>query len=261
MRRKRKTAFQQFMIQQHYSGTDELFGIEQGLQGYNLDLVRKLAKGLKTQDFRDVNYSVLDFGAGTGTLAEVWQKEIGVTPVCIEIDPQLIQVLRAKGFKTYSEFDEIIVRPNLIYTSNVLEHIENDIEALKELRDVISPGGSFGIYVPALPFLFSDLDRKVGHFRRYRKNELVDKVSAAGFIVDACFYNDSLGVLAALLVKLLGFKSAAGLGSRKSFIFYDRFIYPVSRILDQILLSKIVGKNLFLFAHTNDFEINKKERF
>jgi hypothetical protein len=42
--------------------------------------------------------------------------------------------------------------------------------------------------------------------------------------------------------------AAKGNQSKKSLIFYDRFIYPVSTILDKILFKRVIGKNLFLFA-------------
>ena len=109
-------------------------------------------------------------------------------------------------------------------------------------------GGKIAIYVPALSMLFSDLDRHVGHFRRYEKKELIHKVELAGYEIETCFYNDCLGVLASLSLRLLGYKNRAGLGSKKSLLIYDKFIYPVSMILDRIVFRHVIGKNLFLFA-------------
>jgi hypothetical protein len=112
----------------------------------------------------------------------------------------------------------------------------------------MQPGGKIGIYVPALPILFSDLDRNVGHFRRYRKKELIHKVRSAGYEIQSCYFNDSVGVLASLALKVLGYKNKSGLGSKESLFFYDRFVYPISKILDRIFLRYVIGKNLFLFA-------------
>ena len=122
------------------------------------------------------------------------------------------------------------------------------MSALKSIKRVLETNGRLAIYVPALPMLFSDLDRKVGHFRRYKKKELISKVRQAGFQVEKCFYSDSIGVLASLMLIILGFRNKAGLGSKKSMMFYDRTIYPISKTLDRFIFKKIIGKNLFLFA-------------
>ena len=130
----------------------------------------------------------------------------------------------------------------------MLEHIEDDIQALMNIRKRMKQGGKIGIYVPALPLLFSDHDRNVGHFRRYRKIELVHKVKKAGFEIEKCFYNESVGILASLAVLLFGYKNNIGLGSKKSRFVYDKYVYPVSKFLDVILFKYVIGKNLFLFA-------------
>jgi hypothetical protein len=110
---------------------------------------------------------------------------------------------------------------SFIYTSNVLEHIEDDVNALIKIRERMQQGGKIAIYVPALPILFSDLDRKVGHFRRYKKKELMHKAKMAGFEIDKCFYNDCIGVLASLSLRLFGYKNKSGLGSKESLFIYD----------------------------------------
>jgi len=237
----------QTRLQKNYSGTQLLLDIEEGLAGYNLDVVKKLYKGLGLSKNSEVQ-SILDFGAGTGALAEVWKSEFDIKPICLEIDPQLIEKLKKKGFATYTSIGLINFEVTAIYTSNVLEHIEDDVQALRYIKSKMKKGGKIGIYVPALPILFSDLDRYAGHFRRYKKNELKNKVTAAGFKVQACYYNDCIGVLASLALRVLGYKNKTGLGSKKLLIFYDRFVYPVSTILDKILFKRVIGKNLFLFA-------------
>ena len=90
--------------QRTYSGTEELLELEANLPGYNRDVVRKIANGLGVQvDEGASRLTVLEFGAGTGALAEIWRREFSIKPICIEIDPVLIQILQSKGF----EYDEI----------------------------------------------------------------------------------------------------------------------------------------------------------
>ena len=74
------------------------------------------------------------------------------------------------------------------------------------------------------------------------------KVSQSGFSIKDCYYNDCLGVLAWGSLKLFGYKGKSGLGSKKSLIFYDRVIYPISMTLDFLFMKRLIGKNLLLVA-------------
>lgn len=227
-----------------YSGIKELNNSEQGLQFYTKDIVKKMRKHIKI----DTNDNVLDFGAGSGQLAEIWRDKYEINPICLEIDPSLVEVLVEKKFRVFQKLDEIQEKIKFVYTSNVLEHIEDDVAALKEIKNKMAVNGKLVIYVPALPVLFSDFDASIGHYRRYTKKELINKVTNAGFKVESCFWNDSLGILASVAVKLLGYEGKIKLGNVKFLLVYDRVIYPISKILDSILFKYLIGKNLFLIA-------------
>jgi len=248
--RKHATATVQTDSHKEYSDTEFLLDAEEGLAGYNLDVVKKIATGLGIiKTLRSGSKPrIVEFGAGTGALAEVWRDLFDVEPICVEVDSSLIQILQSKGFMTAPNIQSIASSIPFVYTANVLEHIEDDIEALKIIREKLEPGGKIAIYVPAMPILFSDLDRSVGHFRRYKKKELVQKVTNAGYEVQSCYFNDSVGVLASLALKVLGYKGKIGLGSKGSLFFYDRYVYPISKTLDRIFFRYVLGKNLFLFA-------------
>ena len=231
-----------------YSGIEELFDAEQGLEFYNKDVVKKILKGLGLHDRSNDRSLILEFGAGTGALAEVMHQNHGLKPICVEIDQKLIEILKSKGFQTYSDISLTPSLVNSVYTSNVLEHIDNDVDALVSIKKKMLPGALLVIYVPALPFLFSEMDAKVGHYRRYTKKELLGKVSQAGFSTKDCYYNDCLGVLAWGSLKIFGYKGKSGIGSRKSLVIYDRVIYPISMILDFLFMKRLIGKNLLLIA-------------
>ena len=232
-----------------YSGLEELLQIEESLENYNHDLVSKLQRGQKFANVDNCGEKVLDFGAGTGTLAEIWRDTFQIVPTCVEIDAKCQSILKKKGFSTITSLKDLEnLSQTHIYTSNVLEHIENDREVLLELFAKIKKGGVLSIYVPALPKLYSELDRKVGHFRRYKKRELIKKVQEAGFDVALCEWNDCLGILGSIAMKVFGYKSDGVIGGRKSLLLYDKIIYPISRVLDSIILRKIVGKNLIVHA-------------
>jgi SAM-dependent methyltransferase len=254
MKKGKISGFLQKPGQLDYFGIQELSDGEVGLTGYNLDIVRHLIKELKIEKKRFLwDSEILEFGAGTGVLAQIWKMELGISPICIEIDPKCILLLQAQGFTTYSDLTKIQQPVSIIYSSNVLEHIENDVNELKNMREKLVPGGQLALYVPALPILYSELDKSIGHFRRYTKRELIAKVEDAGFVVKTCYYNDCIGVLGSLALRIFGYKNSLGLGSLRSLIFYDKCIYPLSRILDRFIFKHLIGKNLFLFAtSTND---------
>lgn len=244
--RKSKLSRVQNNENQEYSAIKNLNDAEIGLQSYSVEIVNKIANEFAVQKFDKVK--IVEFGAGTGALADIWRSEFGISPTCIEIDPNLTVLLQSKGFEVYNQISKINQPINYLYTSNVLEHIEDDLSTLISIRQKMSTGGLLIIYVPALPILYSDHDKSIGHYRRYKKNELKKKVESAGFEVKNIHWNDSLGILAALAVKVFGWKSSVGLGTKKSFVVYDKYVYPISKILDRLLFKKIIGKNLFLFA-------------
>ena len=231
-----------------YSGHQELQATEMGLIGYSTDIVLSLAKKMKLNVRNSKDLRVLEFGAGSGFLANIWREKLGITPDCCEIDPQLIEAIQARGLTCFNSISSLPKKYQGIYTSNVLEHIESDVEVLKELYSVLEPNGAIGIYVPAFPLLCSGMDVAVGHVRRYRRRELISKVKAAGFSVETCHYADFIGFFASIALKVLGFKKRANLGSTNSLKFYDTWIYPLSRALDIVGFRYLVGKNLILVA-------------
>lgn len=155
----------------------------------------------------------------------------------------------AKGFHVIESIQELEDQSiGFAYSSNVLEHIEDDHQTVKDIYPKIMTGGRIVFYVPAFPILYSSMDKRVGHFRRYTKKRLHDVFKQAGFEVEKIFFSDSLGFFTAMLFKFIG--SQDGKASKKSLIFYDRIIYPVSSLLDNIL-SNLLGKNIVIVAKKN----------
>lgn len=234
---------------QGYSGQEFLHNIESGMKSYNADITNKIAETLNllgVQPLQSLN--VLDFGAGIGSLAQNLLDLVGVKTICVEIDSLQSDLLRDKGFDVYRRISDVPTKVDFIYTSNVLEHILDDTTILHELYEALERQGYLLIYVPAHQFLFSELDREVGHFRRYSKKDLHAKVEAAGFQICNIEYHDSLGFLASLAFRLFGFNKKLGMGTSISYRLFDKLIFPMSRLLDTIGFRKIIGKNLLVVA-------------
>jgi len=63
---------------------------------------------------------------------------------------------------------------------NVLEHIERDLHALKEMAEILSPGGHLILQLPAHPLLYGSLDEHLDHFRRYTVRDIRGKFARSG---------------------------------------------------------------------------------
>ena len=83
---------------------------------------------------------------------------------------------------------------------NVLEHIEDDVGALRSMAELVEPGGKVVLFVPAFPIAMSRFDREVGHYRRYRRGPLVDVMRRAGLADVQAHYVNLPGLLAWILL-------------------------------------------------------------
>ncbi len=229
-----------------YLGTQLLLDIESNLLNYNNAIVKGFSKILNISS--GGTYKILDFGAGTGDLADRFAKMTGISPDCLEIDEKLGRQISDRRLAHFRSLSMLTSKYDLIYSSNVLEHIENDVDTLKSLANLMTINGRIGIFVPASPILFSDLDRQVGHFRRYSRKDLKQKLELAGLEIEYIRFVDSLGFLASLLIRLIGFDKTVKFGGTKSLRLYDFAIFPISKVLDRAGLNRLIGKNIFLIA-------------
>lgn len=189
--------------------------------------------------------NILEFGAGSGSqTAHVLKPTDRLT--CIEINPELQKTLTRRGYNVASGLSEISdYSQSCVYTINCLEHIEDDEGVLKTLTNKIELGGKIIIYVPAMPILFSSMDKLVGHHRRYRRKGLNELVKTQGLSIVESRYVDSLGVIPSLLYRLI--PNSSGEPSARSLKIYDMLLFPLSKLCDHIL-GNFIGKNLFIVA-------------
>ena len=78
---------------------------------------------------------------------------------------------------------------------NVLEHLDNDRLAVKKMQDLLCVNGYLILIVPAFEKLYCQLDKNVGHHRRYDKGILRDIVESCNLqIIDNIYFN-ALGII------------------------------------------------------------------
>ena len=226
-----------------YNLSSELWVTEKNLPLYNREVLKNV-----TKYFIPSKMNVLEFGAGIGVIACLFRDKYHISPDCIEIDPELAKILQDRKFSVYESVDVLQEKYDYIYTSNVLEHIEDDGLALDELYSVTSPGGYLAILVPAFMCLYSDLDLHAGHYRRYSKSELIEKIQGSNFKIIEVHYFDSIGFFASYFARFLGYSKGVNLGKDSNLKFYDDYLLPLSKFFDRLGANKIFGKNLVVVA-------------
>jgi SAM-dependent methyltransferase len=128
--------------------------------------------------------AVLDFGCGTGGMLPHLERFGDVSAV--DGDEQAVAFCHQRGREEVQYLPPGDPLPfvdasfDLVTSFDVLEHIEDDVAALRELARVVRPGGRVALAVPAFRLLWGDQDAISHHFRRYRWQQLRDRLLAAG---------------------------------------------------------------------------------
>lgn len=209
----------------HYVGNElELFATAVHWKNYFTSAVRPWVSG-----------DVLEVGAGIGTNTPLLHGVHVRSWVCLEPDASLAeQAERAVGrLPNYrvlvgtTETAELGRFDSILYV-DVLEHIEDDRGELERAAALLREGGSLVVLCPAHQRLFSEIDRAVGHFRRYDAKTLA-AVAPRDLQHEKSFYLDSVGMLASFANRALlkqGMPTPAQIGV------WDRLMVPLSRVLD-----------------------------
>jgi ubiquinone/menaquinone biosynthesis C-methylase UbiE len=149
------------------------------------DMIRDIARRLRQGP------TILDVGCGTG----INQTEFSGSGRSVGIDSSLtaLTLSRQRGVNNLiqSDIESLGIATgcvDLITALDVLEHVDDDLLAMKELRRVLSPDGALLVTVPAYRFLWSEHDEALHHRRRYTASELRNKLTLAGFQVERVTY-------------------------------------------------------------------------
>ena len=126
---------------------------------------------------------LLDIGGGTGIVANYLNAN-GVPAVNLEPTVDGARIARARGVPTISgTLQNCGVKPETcaaIGMFDVLEHIEDEGEAMRLSATALKPGGHIIIAVPAHSWLWSMEDHAAGHYRRYTRRRLSNSMEKAG---------------------------------------------------------------------------------
>lgn len=198
---------------------------------------------------------VLEIGAGIGTLA-VQLASLGHAVIASELDPVMEPALRENTHAaqtmtvgigvTLPATDPIVTHqaPATVLMSNVIEHIEEDVDALASLIRHLEPASRLVVVAPAHQWAHTGLDDRLGHYRRYTKSTLDRAITSAGWTVSTVRYFNPIGALTwAISGHLLRRTSITGWQTA-----IVEALVPLLRRVDRTLSGRWLGQSVIAVA-------------
>jgi nucleoside-diphosphate-sugar epimerase/ubiquinone/menaquinone biosynthesis C-methylase UbiE len=146
-----------------------------------ISLTRKLLKGLHSDNFLEIGCGDGFFlckldewgykGKGVDFSSSAIEKSINATKGLSNI---AVEKIDFSNLEEHNKYD-------LILSMFVLEHIKDDIRALKKMGDLLKAGGYLILGLPARMKYYGIHDRNAGHYRRYERDEFIRKLKDCGF--------------------------------------------------------------------------------
>lgn len=177
----------------HFSSLKD---IENGYWWYEGRLIwakNFIRRWLENNAFTDPIYYV-DLGCGTGGFGTEIQNSFAMDKTLfVDYSQEALKHIPKNPNIQTLEADltsplNLPFSPNLVTCMDVIEHIEDDVKSLETIYSVLKPGGLLIVSTPAHSFLYSSWDKALGHYRRYSKQGLVDKLEKSGFSIIRASY-------------------------------------------------------------------------
>ena len=199
---------------------------------YQISLIKKFVKG-----------KFLEVGAGKGGLVPFYKKLVKDITI-IEPEKKLYDILKKnklhKKFKIKNQtITNIKNKYDTIIYYDVLEHIREDFNEVKNASKKLNKNGCLIFSVPAYQTFYSSFDKSVGHHKRYNKKDFIELEKKTGLKIKKLAYYDSLGFLFLVLNKLFSLKQT----NLKNKVHLWNFLMPISKLIDFLTLNKF-GKSL-----------------
>lgn len=171
---------------------------------------RKLVRWLvQEHNPRGKESRIFDLGCGTGLNVSTFLEDYKTFGSDLSL--QALSFCRERDLNGLfsCSADSIALRDESVHVVtalDVLEHVRDDLSALKEINRILTPGGKLIVTVPAYGFLWSEHDEALHHYRRYVARELRAKLVAANFEIERSTY-----FITALFFPILFFRLWQGL--------------------------------------------------
>src|SRR5205807_8846774 len=170
---------------------------------------RRIIAGFVEKICRDINKlrpRILDVGCGTGANLQMLS-EFGEAEG-VDVSVEALDFCRARDLTKVKQgaaeslpYEDASF--DLVTGLDVVEHLDDDVAGLREMRRVLRPGGRALLFVPAFMFLWGVQDDISHHRRRYTIPELRERLSEAGLTVERATYANISFFLPILIGRLL----------------------------------------------------------
>ncbi len=206
------------------------------------------------QFYKYLSGNILEVGCGIANFSQYLSKYGKLT--AIDINREYIKQAKKKaGIDVRVGFGDIENGQyffkernfNTVVCINVLEHINNDKKALKNIAELLLPKGYLVLLVPAGKFLYNLIDRSIGHFRRYEKNELLLQLEEADFEIVKSKRLNFLGALGWFISGRVFKDSSVGEGKIRIF----NLIAPLFLKIESII-EPPVGTSILIIARKKE---------
>ncbi len=229
--------------QEHGSMADERFSVMAQMERDHWwfkakrELVAELVLRMEKSHRAQFTGAALDVGCGTGELLNTISR-LGYKPVIgTDVSATALDLVDDASINARSLANSVAENLpfpdktfSLLTSLDVVEHLDDDVSALKEYSRVTKPDGIVAIAVPAYRWAWSDHDVSLGHRRRYTAGSLIRAVESAGLEVDQVTYYHSWLVPIAFLMR----KTPLG-GLQKNNAEEASFVSPaINKILSAI---------------------------
>lgn len=223
---------------------------------------KHLVKYLVEKYTKAANLNILEIGCGAGEITQDLQKY--GTVLGNDVSETALAACRSKGFQNllYGDINQLDLSSytkkfDLILALDVLEHIQNDMEAMQRIIKLLKPGGIFLVAVPAYKFLWSSHDEALEHKRRYTSFEIITKLKDTGFSILKNSHFVFWSFFPIALVKFLGNFLGRNAYPKSSYIelpdFLNNFMIKVlefeTRMIDKLYLP--LGTTIVVVAKKN----------
>ncbi len=194
---------------------------------------------------------ILEIGSGIGNISRFFIEdgaEISLSDIEISYFPRLKEKFADKeNMKGMYRLDfsdknlennhpEMLGKFDTIFALNVVEHIPDHEQALRNAMKMLRPGGRVVILVPAFQSLFNGFDTQLDHQRRYTRKSLQKLIEESGFTLKSAQYFNFIAILGWYISGTILKKEMIPNGQMK---FYDKLV-PLWKVID-FFTSRIAG--------------------
>jgi len=175
---------------------------------------RRLLKSILSFINVPINSVTLDMGCGTGSNLNVLASA-GLYGIGLDRSMYALTLVRKQGMFPLlaGNLNNLPIKAKsvgLIIAMDILEHLDDDANGIKEFYRVLNGEGILILTVPAFNYLWGIQDDVTGHKRRYSRKEIMNKLREAGFqIIKASYFNFFLFfpiLFGRRIIRILGFK-------------------------------------------------------